>query len=63
MEATSDLDRGSAALVVERLTKIYADGTKALDELEVRIPAGSFFGLLGPNGGSYKSSSAALPAS
>jgi ABC-2 type transport system ATP-binding protein len=50
MEATSDLDRASAALVVERLTKIYADGTKALDELGLRIPAGSFFGLLGPNG-------------
>src|SRR3989442_1996908 len=50
MDATSDLDRDSAALVVERLTKIYADGTKALDELDLRIPAGSFFGLLGPNG-------------
>ncbi len=50
MEATRDLDRGSAALVVERLTKIYDDGTKALDELDLRIPAGSFFGLLGPNG-------------
>jgi ABC-2 type transport system ATP-binding protein len=26
------------------------DGTRALDELELRIPSGSFFGLLGPNG-------------
>ena len=50
MEATSDLDRASAALVVERLTKIYDDGTMALDELDLRLPAGSFFGLLGPNG-------------
>jgi ABC-2 type transport system ATP-binding protein len=50
MEANRDLDRGSAALFVERLTKIYDDGTKALDELDLRIPAGSFFGLLGPNG-------------
>src|SRR6266508_2019899 len=50
MGATSDLDRASAALVVERLTKIYDDGTKALDELDLRLPAGSFFGLLGPNG-------------
>ncbi|HZC30219.1 MAG TPA: ABC transporter ATP-binding protein, partial [Gaiellaceae bacterium] len=31
-------------------TKIYADGTKALDELSLRVPAGAFFGLLGPNG-------------
>ncbi|MBA3736727.1 MAG: ABC transporter ATP-binding protein [Actinobacteria bacterium] len=50
MAGSSDLDRGSAALVVQRLTKIYGDGTKALDELSLRVPAGSFFGLLGPNG-------------
>jgi hypothetical protein len=37
METTSDLDRGSAALVVERLTKVYGDGTKALDGLELRV--------------------------
>ncbi|HEY9377820.1 MAG TPA: ATP-binding cassette domain-containing protein [Jiangellaceae bacterium] len=29
---------------------MYADGTHALDALELRLPAGSFFGLLGPNG-------------
>ena len=50
MPAPTDLDRSSAALVVDRLTKVYADGTRALDELELRIPAGCFFGLLGPNG-------------
>jgi ABC-2 type transport system ATP-binding protein len=38
------------ALLVDRLTKVYADGTHALDGLELRIPSGSFFGLLGPNG-------------
>ncbi len=38
------------ALFVDRLTKVYADGTHALDALELRVPAGSFFGLLGPNG-------------
>jgi ABC-2 type transport system ATP-binding protein len=38
------------ALLVDRLTKTYADGTHALDGLELSIPAGSFFGLLGPNG-------------
>ena len=44
------LDRSSCALLVEQLTKVYDDGTRALDQLELRIPAGSFFGLLGPNG-------------
>jgi ABC-2 type transport system ATP-binding protein len=37
-------------LLVDGLTKVYGDGTTALDELELRIPAGCFFGLLGPNG-------------
>ncbi len=46
----SDLDRSSQALLVDRLTKVYDDGTGALDQLELRIPAGCFFGLLGPNG-------------
>ena len=40
----------ATALRVDRLTKVYADGTHALDALDLRIPAGSFFGLLGPNG-------------
>src|SRR5919198_1386327 len=38
------------ALRVDRLTKVYADGTHALDALELYLPAGCFFGLLGPNG-------------
>ena len=50
MAAIAGLDRASVALQVERLTKVYADGTRALDELELRIPSGCFFGLLGPNG-------------
>ncbi len=50
MTANATFDRASAALLVERLTKVYADGTRALDELELRIPSGCFFGLLGPNG-------------
>jgi ABC-2 type transport system ATP-binding protein len=50
MTANATVDRASAALLVERLTKVYADGTRALDELELRIPGGCFFGLLGPNG-------------
>ena len=42
--------RSVDALFVDRLTKVYADGTHALDGLELRIPVGCFFGLLGPNG-------------
>jgi ABC-2 type transport system ATP-binding protein len=50
MDATGDVERASAALSVEALTKVYADGTRALDALGLRVPAGAFFGLLGPNG-------------
>ena len=38
------------ALRIEGLGKRYADGTVALDGLDLEVPAGSFFGLLGPNG-------------
>jgi len=40
----------AAALAVDDLTKVYDDGTVALRDLAVQIPAGAFFGLLGPNG-------------
>ncbi len=42
--------RVNDALRIESLTKVYADGTKALDKLSLTIPEGFFFGLLGPNG-------------
>ena len=38
------------ALSVTALHKRYADGTLALDELDLDVPSGEFFGLLGPNG-------------
>src|ERR671917_2562123 len=38
------------ALEVRGLTKRYDDGTLALDDLDLDVPQGSFFGLLGPNG-------------
>ncbi len=38
------------ALSIRGLTKRYDDGTLALDDLDLEVPAGSFFGLLGPNG-------------
>jgi ABC-2 type transport system ATP-binding protein len=50
IDAPELLDRTHAALSVECLDKVYEGGTRALDGLSLRIPAGSFFGLLGPNG-------------
>ena len=38
------------ALELRGLTKRYDDGTLALEEFDLKIPAGAFFGLLGPNG-------------
>lgn len=45
-----ELDRAGLALAVDRVEKTYADGTRALDGLTLRIPSACFFGLLGPNG-------------
>jgi len=38
------------ALELRRLTKRYDDGFLALNEFDLRIADGAFFGLLGPNG-------------
>jgi ABC-2 type transport system ATP-binding protein len=38
------------ALQLRGLTKRYDDGTLALEEFDLEIPSGAFFGLLGPNG-------------
>ncbi len=38
------------ALEVTGLTKHYDDGTVALQDLDLTVPDGAFFGLLGPNG-------------
>jgi ABC-2 type transport system ATP-binding protein len=38
------------ALQLRGLSKRYDDGTGALSELDLEVPAGTFFGLLGPNG-------------
>ena len=42
--------RDVPALDLSGLTKRYDDGTVALEDFDLRIPAGAFFGLLGPNG-------------
>ena len=41
---------GPPALDVRALTKRYDDGTLAVEDLDLAIPEGEFFGLLGPNG-------------
>ena len=38
------------ALELRGLTKRYDDGTLAVEDFDLRIPDGAFFGLLGPNG-------------
>src|SRR3712207_4622803 len=40
----------SSALEIRGLTKRYDDGTVALQDFDLTIPEGRFFGLLGPNG-------------
>src|SRR3954454_22214360 len=44
------MDTNPPALDVRALTKHYDDGTVALDDFDLSVPAGAFFGLLGPNG-------------
>jgi ABC-2 type transport system ATP-binding protein len=41
---------GPPALRLRGVTKRYDNGLLALDEFELEIPDGAFFGLLGPNG-------------
>jgi len=42
--------RDVPALELRALTKRYDDGTVALEDFDLEIPDGAFFGLLGPNG-------------
>ncbi len=42
--------RRPPAIEITGLTKVYDDGTPALDDLSLTVPAGGFHGLLGPNG-------------
>src|SRR3954470_13582337 len=44
------MPQSPAALETRGLTKHYDDGTVALEQFELSVPDGAFFGLLGPNG-------------
>ena len=44
------IDAQQAAISIQGLTKIYAGGKLALDEVSLDIRRGGVFGLLGPNG-------------
>jgi ABC-type branched-subunit amino acid transport system ATPase component len=43
-------ERTVPALALRGLTKRYDDGLLALDAVDLEVPAGGFFGLLGPKG-------------
>ena len=38
------------ALSVRQVTKVYANGVRALDGIDLTVETGDFFALLGPNG-------------
>ena len=40
----------NAAISIDHLSKIYAGGKQALDDVSFQVKQGSIFGLLGPNG-------------
>jgi ABC-2 type transport system ATP-binding protein len=40
----------SSFIAVEHLVLVYADGTRAVDDVSFEIKEGEFFGFLGPNG-------------
>jgi ABC-2 type transport system ATP-binding protein len=44
------VDRSPPALEVRGLTKRYDDGTLAVEDFDLEVHDGAFFGLLGPNG-------------
>ena len=50
MWALGSLDAVSTALAIRRLTKRYDDDFLAVEDFDLEVATGAFFGLLGPNG-------------
>ena len=44
------MNASTPGLQIRGLSKRYDDGTVALEDLDLDVPPGTFFGLLGPNG-------------
>jgi osmoprotectant transport system ATP-binding protein len=44
------IERGGAMIRFENVSKVYPDGTKAVDDLSLEIQKGEFFVLIGPSG-------------
>jgi len=51
------------ALLIHGLTKRHDDGAFALEDLDLEVPSGEFFGLLGPNCAGKTTSSHSTPRS
>jgi ABC-2 type transport system ATP-binding protein len=49
LHTDAEADGVPAALAVRGVTKIFGD-TRAVDGIDLTVPAGSFYGLVGPNG-------------
>lgn len=49
-DASGSAAAPGTALQCRRVVKVFPSGTRALDELDLTVPEGAFFGLLGPNG-------------
>ncbi|HWM15573.1 MAG TPA: ABC transporter ATP-binding protein [Microbacterium sp.] len=48
-EVAASVDTSTTALVVKGVTKSFGD-TRAVDGIDLTVPAGIFYGLVGPNG-------------
>ena len=47
---TSSISFPANAIEIKGLNKVYGNAKHALNDVDLTIPRGAFFGLLGPNG-------------